>query len=104
MRLRVILRAVHRLASNWDEELLLCFGAAIVCFLLGAIGWVANQIAPGATSLHGLLVVSVFYFGLSVVRMLKDIWHGARRGSIHASFSSLNHDPSVENEATRSAA
>jgi len=49
----------------------LCFGAAVACCLVGAMGWTVNYFVAGATMLHGLLVVAVFYFTLGVIKLFE---------------------------------
>ena len=58
--------------KNLSDETKLCFGAAIGCFVVGALGWLVNFVRPEATLLHGLLVVAGFYFSLGSVKFLKS--------------------------------
>ena len=64
-------KAVITFIKTLNDASTLCFGAAVACFLVGAIGWIVNWFVAGATTLHGFLVVAVFYFMLGVIKLFE---------------------------------
>ncbi len=57
--------------KQFNDESKLCFGAAVGCLVVGALGWLINYAAPETTTLHGLLVVGVFYSARGTLSLLK---------------------------------
>lgn len=65
------MKSIATYAETINDASRLCFGAAISCFVVGTMGWIANYFVEGTTMLHGLLVVAVFYFLLGVVNLFE---------------------------------
>lgn len=64
-------KAVIKYAKTFNDASRLCFGAATICFGIGAIAWIVNFFVAGTTMLDGLLVVAVFYFALGVIKLFE---------------------------------
>jgi hypothetical protein len=54
-----------------STEAKLCFGAAGGCFVLGLVGYVINALSNTETTMSAFLVISVFYFMLGVISLIK---------------------------------
>ena len=52
-----------------DKEAQLCFGAALLCLVIGLVGMTLNTLIAFSTSIDALLVVSLFYGLLGTVRV-----------------------------------
>ncbi len=51
-----------------DKEAQICFGAAILCLLIGLLGLAVSMIFPVFSTLDALFVLSVFYAFLGMIR------------------------------------
>ncbi|MCA9124171.1 MAG: hypothetical protein H6822_02295 [Planctomycetaceae bacterium] len=63
--------AVDSFGKYINDESKLCFGAAVGCFVIGTTAWLVNLVAPQTTTLHGLLVVAVFYAATGTISLFK---------------------------------
>lgn len=66
-----IRNTVDKCRKKLNDESKLCLGAAVGCFLVGTVGWLVNLVAPETTTLHGLLVVAVFYSAIGFLSLFK---------------------------------
>lgn len=60
------------LRGGFEDECKLSLAVAGGCLVAGACDFIANRVAPGSTSLDGMLIVGVFYLVLGMASYCKS--------------------------------